>query len=144
MVMIFFLRILMITLTYSSCCAHFSCKNNNNYCYSDAESCDFTNDCGDNTDETSCSNIRCNFESNLCKWRNVKGEDNFDWTRNQGKTGSIGTGPSQDHTTGKGKTLTVQPPLWVVSSGKCLSFGKLHGPSLEISHVRQCYSLLGH
>ena len=32
----------------------------------------------------------------------MKGEDNFDWTRNSGSTGSIGTGPSTDHTTGTG------------------------------------------
>ncbi|CAB4000024.1 MAM and LDL-receptor class A domain-containing 2 [Paramuricea clavata] len=99
------------------------CKNNNNYCYSEAQTCDLTNDCGDNTDETSCTNIRCNFDSGLCKWRNVKGEDNFDWTRNQGSTGSFGTGPSTDHTTGKGYYMYIEvsgkrqgDKAWLVSS----------------------------
>ena len=78
------------------------CKNNRNYCYSEAQTCDLVNDCGDNTDETSCKNVRCNFDAGLCNWKNVNGEDDFDWTRNQGSTGSYGTGPSTDHTTGTG------------------------------------------
>jgi len=44
--------------------------------------------------------VQCSFEDpNLCGWKNVHG-DNFDWTRANGITASIGTGPSFDHTTG--------------------------------------------
>ncbi|XP_048579095.1 uncharacterized protein LOC5509856 isoform X2 [Nematostella vectensis] len=43
----------------------------------------------------------CDFERSTCIWRNVYGDD-FDWTRHRGTTGSYGTGPSGDHTTGSG------------------------------------------
>jgi len=44
--------------------------------------------------------LQCSFEdTNLCGWKNVHG-DNFDWTRANGYTASVGTGPSFDHTTG--------------------------------------------
>lgn len=41
----------------------------------------------------------CTFESNQCGWINTD-KDNFDWRHKQGRTPSIGTGPSVDHTTG--------------------------------------------
>lgn len=42
----------------------------------------------------------CNFENNLCKWTQIRGNDRFDWTRSRGSTSSIGTGPRVDHTGG--------------------------------------------
>lgn len=42
----------------------------------------------------------CNFESNICGWTQAT-DDQFDWLRNQGRTGSTSTGPSFDHTTGR-------------------------------------------
>ncbi|CAB4007264.1 MAM and LDL-receptor class A domain-containing 2-like, partial [Paramuricea clavata] len=39
----------------------------------------------------------CNFESGFCTWSQGAGA-RFNWTRQQGKTSSINTGPSQDHT----------------------------------------------
>lgn len=41
----------------------------------------------------------CNFEQNFCKWAQSP-DDNFDWTRSQGPTGTTSTGPTNDHTTG--------------------------------------------
>ena len=41
----------------------------------------------------------CTYENNQCGWINHD-KDNFDWKRKQGRTPSIGTGPSVDHTTG--------------------------------------------
>lgn len=44
--------------------------------------------------------LQCSFEDpKLCGWKNIHG-DNFDWTRANGYTASIGTGPPFDHTTG--------------------------------------------
>lgn len=45
--------------------------------------------------------VNCNFDSGLCSWRNDK-TDKFDWTLNKGTTGSGGTGPTTDHTSGHG------------------------------------------
>ena len=42
----------------------------------------------------------CDFEKGLCAYQNELVDDDFDWERNTGHTGSIGTGPSSDHTTG--------------------------------------------
>ena len=44
----------------------------------------------------------CNFEQNLCSWTQDS-TDNFNWTRGQGPTGSVMTGPINDHTLGTGK-----------------------------------------
>ena len=42
----------------------------------------------------------CSFEeSDLCGWSNIAG-DNFDWTRDNAGTSSLGTGPRIDHTYG--------------------------------------------
>ena len=42
----------------------------------------------------------CDFEdSNLCGYQQDV-NDNFDWTRQRGRTSSIGTGPPNDHTYG--------------------------------------------
>ena len=40
----------------------------------------------------------CDFGDDWCHWSNVQG-DQFDWTRARGRTASIGTGPTTDHTT---------------------------------------------
>lgn len=57
--------------------------------------------------------LQCSFEDPyLCGWRNVHG-DNFDWTRSNGYTASVGTGPSYDHTTGtsNGGCLLYSPHI---------------------------------
>ena len=38
----------------------------------------------------------CDFERDFCSWEQLTTDD-FDWTRNKGKTSSDGTGPSTDH-----------------------------------------------
>ncbi|XP_067654504.1 MAM and LDL-receptor class A domain-containing protein 1-like [Haliotis asinina] len=56
----------------------------------------------------SCSaSVNCNFDSGLCSWRNDK-TDKFDWTLNKGTTGSGGTGPTTDHTSGHGEYVFIE------------------------------------
>ena len=53
----------------------------------------------------------CTFETGFCTWTQGAGAK-FNWTRQQGKTGSPNTGPSEDHTLKHGmflsSTLTVK------------------------------------
>ena len=49
----------------------------------------------------------CTFESGLCSWTNLKG-DQFDWTRSKGGTASWNTGPAIDHTLGTNKGRKCQ------------------------------------
>jgi len=44
----------------------------------------------------------CTFDQGLCRWTQRK-DDKFDWTLKRGKTGSSGTGPLGDHTSGNGR-----------------------------------------
>ena len=40
----------------------------------------------------------CNFDGGFCEWINLPLGDEFDWTLNSGKTGTMLTGPTEDHT----------------------------------------------
>ncbi|XP_033104873.1 MAM and LDL-receptor class A domain-containing protein 2-like [Anneissia japonica] len=75
----------------------FHCSND--YCVDYNKVCDYNNDCGDNSDESHCTAYpgRCDFELNLCSWHQEL-DDQFDWTLRTGSTGTIGTGPTNDHT----------------------------------------------
>ena len=54
------------------------------------------------------SKFDCDFEQDLCSWSQItNGQDQFNWKRSQGKTNSVGTGPSFDHTTGNCKSRKV-------------------------------------
>ncbi|XP_078334103.1 MAM and LDL-receptor class A domain-containing protein 1-like [Crassostrea virginica] len=55
------------------------------------------------------SSVTCNFDGGLCGWTQVRSPtDDFDWTRKQGSTASVGTGPTQDHTSGKGYYVYIE------------------------------------
>ncbi|XP_077864144.1 MAM and LDL-receptor class A domain-containing protein 1-like [Saccoglossus kowalevskii] len=81
-------------------------------CVLESQLCDFTDDCGDLSDETDCSKYSgCNFEDNWCDLVIVYYTDeddpdskyaDFDWWLEDGRQGLIGayTGPGRDHTTG--------------------------------------------
>ncbi|KAK6177526.1 hypothetical protein SNE40_015611 [Patella caerulea] len=45
--------------------------------------------------EGECPDIGCNFDENICAWKQLK-DDDFDWTRNEGKTPTNDTGPTAD------------------------------------------------
>ena len=51
------------------------------------------------------SSYDCSFEQGLCTWTQDMTDD-FNWTRSQGPTGTMMTGPIIDHTLGTGKLNT--------------------------------------
>uniref|UniRef100_A0A672JY28 MAM and LDL-receptor class A domain-containing protein 1-like n=1 Tax=Sinocyclocheilus grahami TaxID=75366 RepID=A0A672JY28_SINGR len=82
------------------------CANNkficaNGHCISEDNLCDFIDHCGDGSDENHyiCKGYsgRCNFEFDLCSWRQSQ-DDDFDWLIKPGNMHTHGTGPSTDHT----------------------------------------------
>uniref|UniRef100_A0A8C4RR26 MAM and LDL receptor class A domain containing 1 n=1 Tax=Erpetoichthys calabaricus TaxID=27687 RepID=A0A8C4RR26_ERPCA len=77
----------------------FTCAND--FCISKDNLCDFSDHCGDASDEDPriCGHFygRCDFEFDLCSWRQWQGDD-FDWLLRVGSTPTLGTGPSADHT----------------------------------------------
>ncbi|KAF4800644.1 MAM and LDL receptor class A domain containing 1 [Turdus rufiventris] len=77
----------------------FMCANK--YCIPKNNLCDFVNDCEDNSDESpsicSTSIGHCNFEFDLCGWKQDENDD-FNWHIRTSSTAKLGTGPATDHT----------------------------------------------
>ncbi|XP_041467305.1 MAM and LDL-receptor class A domain-containing protein 1-like [Lytechinus variegatus] len=83
-----------------TCISEFSCSNRACVFFSDV--CDFTDDCGDYSDEIMCDpdrhTARCNFETNLCSFSHIPWD--YPWIR----TASVHVpdkqyAPTRDHTT---------------------------------------------
>lgn len=81
---------------------HFWCQHTK-ACVEKLRLCDLVDDCGDHTDEFDCApELQCDFENGICNWEQDT-EDDFDWTRNQGPTSTLNTGPMKDNTLGTAK-----------------------------------------
>ena len=67
------------------------------------------------------SQYNCDFEKDMCSYIQESLTDVFNWTRNQGHTGSGGTGPGQDHTKLQGVVGPKGPgSLQQTNTGKCI------------------------
>ncbi|CAF0808194.1 unnamed protein product, partial [Brachionus calyciflorus] len=83
-------------------CTYGESKCDNSVCVSTSRLCDFTDDCGDLSDEKNSTCIvytsRCNFENSFCDW--VQGEANqYNWQRTSGYSTNSNFLPQRDHTT---------------------------------------------
>ncbi|XP_038444992.1 MAM and LDL-receptor class A domain-containing protein 1-like [Canis lupus familiaris] len=76
----------------------------NGKCYKPEQSCNFVDDCGDETDENECG-TSCTFERGWCGWQNSLVE-NFDWALGVGSHQTLR--PPKDHTLGNKKVRRRQ------------------------------------
>ncbi|XP_044084529.1 MAM and LDL-receptor class A domain-containing protein 1 [Neovison vison] len=107
----------------------------NGKCYKPEQSCNFVDDCGDDTDENECG-TSCTFEKGWCGWQNSLAE-NSDWALGVGSQQSLR--PPEDHTLGnknghflyleatpvgfRGEEAHLRSAVWQESSVACtLSF----------------------
>jgi hypothetical protein len=83
----------------------------------------------------SAPELQCNFESGLCNWEQGT-EDDFDWTRNQGPTSTLNTGPMKDNTLGtaKGHYLYIESSVPQVFQNKAT----LLSPILNTTAPQDC------
>uniref|UniRef100_A0A672TQ22 MAM and LDL receptor class A domain containing 1 n=1 Tax=Strigops habroptila TaxID=2489341 RepID=A0A672TQ22_STRHB len=122
-------------------CSHGYLQCQNGKCYRPEQSCDFEDNCGDNTDESECG-TSCTFENGRCGWQNSLA-DNFNWVL--GVSSSQNLRPPRDHTFGnisgqflyleattvglKNGKAHVKSSRWKESSGTCvMSFWYFKSP----------------
>ncbi|XP_066536368.1 MAM and LDL-receptor class A domain-containing protein 1 [Hoplias malabaricus] len=105
------------------------CENGG--CYEPEQSCDFINNCGDNSDEKNCG-TSCSFENGSCGWKSSPA-DKFNWILGTGSAQSIR--PPHDHTLMnenghfvymaatpvglKGDKVHMKSSVWKESSATC-------------------------
>ncbi|XP_076003138.1 apical endosomal glycoprotein [Genypterus blacodes] len=75
-------------------------KCNNKVCVEHYRVCDYSDDCGDRSDESHCEQTeRCSFEQGLCSWAESEVDTaGAEWTLRQGQEVWPEHGPPRDHT----------------------------------------------
>lgn len=101
-----------VCVSYSGSCPSGFLPCENGRCYAPGQGCDFTDDCGDGTDEKDCG-TSCSFENGRCGWKSSQA-DNFDWTLGTGSVQSIR--PPFDHTLmdENGKVFQISVEVFII------------------------------
>jgi hypothetical protein len=82
-----------------------------------------------------CESISCNLSQGFYNVTNIQGDD-IDWRTHTGATGSGGTGPDDDHTTGVGNYLYLEGS-GNSGSGCQNNQAALHSPCLDLTNAIQ-------
>ncbi|XP_027743387.1 MAM and LDL-receptor class A domain-containing protein 1, partial [Empidonax traillii] len=125
---------------------HWQCQNGN--CYRPEQSCDFEDNCGDNTDESECG-TSCTFENGRCGWKNSLA-DSFNWVLGISSPQSLR--PPADHTFGNrtghflyleatavgliNEKAHVKSSIWKESSGTCVMSFWYFKSSKAMGHIQ--------
>ncbi|KAF8778576.1 MAM and LDL-receptor class A domain-containing [Argiope bruennichi] len=114
------------------CDSHeFMCGNGR--CINDKFLCDFTDDCGDYSDERDfqCQayKSRCNFDTDLCRSWILENDQYAKWVVRTGSSSLYSSIPQEDHTTRKstGKFLNVPSGGYLVRNAK----PKIRSPTID-------------
>ncbi|XP_054245935.1 LOW QUALITY PROTEIN: MAM and LDL-receptor class A domain-containing protein 1 [Indicator indicator] len=104
------------TLPPTGSCSRGYWQCHNGKCYRPEQSCDFEDNCEDNTDESECGSS-CTFEKGRCGWQNSL-VDNFHWVLGVGSLQSLR--PPGDHTLGNrtGQFLYLEATALGLKNGK--------------------------
>ncbi len=78
-----------------------------------------------------CASITCNLSQGWLNLANINGSDSIDWRTHSGATGSGGTGPSGDHTSGNGNYLYLEGS-GNSGSGCQWKEAQLHSPCFDL------------
>ncbi|KAK2531283.1 Malrd1 [Columba livia] len=129
-------------------CSYGYLQCQNGKCYRPEQSCDFEDNCGDNTDESECG-TSCTFENGRCGWQNSLA-DNFNWVLGVSSPQSLR--PPGDHTFGnrtghflylettaislKNEKAHVKSSQWKESSGTCVLSFWYFKPSKAMGHIQ--------
>ncbi|XP_041944947.1 MAM and LDL-receptor class A domain-containing protein 2 isoform X2 [Alosa sapidissima] len=116
----------------------FTCTNR--VCVEPSRVCDFTDDCGDRSDEIQCESKgyaeHCSFEQGLCSWESGAGVPHGSrWTWQRGESAwPAGRGPPRDHTrnTAAGYYIVPGYPLLQGQTSEVLSSTLLPSSSCTV------------
>uniref|UniRef100_A0A803VYM0 MAM and LDL receptor class A domain containing 1 n=1 Tax=Ficedula albicollis TaxID=59894 RepID=A0A803VYM0_FICAL len=137
-----------LILLFSGSCSHGHRQCQNGKCYRPEQSCDFEDNCGDNTDESECG-TSCTFESGRCGWQNSPA-DSFNWVLGVSSPQSLR--PPKDHTLGNrtghflyleataisliNEKAHVKSSIWKESSGTCVMSFWYFKSSKAMGHIQ--------